>query len=94
MARLGFIERGEDFQRFSRVTLSREKTAVSLHHAQRRRIELVGALEVLRRILTGDVENQCGVQLLEDCVPLSLTTIAMAYCPFTKNTTRSITNET
>ncbi len=71
MARPGFIERGEDFQRFSRVTLSREKTAVSLHHAQRRRIELVGALEVLRRILllAGDVENQCGVQLLEDCVP-------------------------
>src|SRR6266511_4071957 len=42
MARQGFVERGKYLQRVSCVSLSREKTPVSLHHAQRRRIELVG----------------------------------------------------
>src|SRR5262249_60214482 len=48
------------------------KTAISLHDAQRGRIELVGALEVLRGILllTGDVEDQSLMQLLEDRVPI------------------------
>ena len=67
-----FLERGENLQRVSVVSLPREKTSIALHHAQRRRIELVGALVVLGGLLllAGDVEDQRGMQLLEDGVPI------------------------
>src|SRR5258707_14749714 len=46
MARQSFFERGKNLQRVSVVSLPREKTSIALHHAQRRRIELIGALVV------------------------------------------------
>src|SRR5262245_21215899 len=72
MARQSFLERGENLQRVSVVSLPREKTSIALHHAQRRRIELVGALVVPGGLflLAGDVEDQRGMQLLEDGVPI------------------------
>src|SRR5215813_10364660 len=41
-------------------------------YAQRRRIELIGALEALRGLLllAGDVEDQCGMQVLEESIPI------------------------
>src|SRR5262245_65017744 len=51
MARQSFFERGENLQRVGVVSLPREKTSIALHHAQRRRIELVGALEALGGLL-------------------------------------------
>src|SRR5262245_21917502 len=72
MARQRLLERGEDFQSFVGISLSREKASVRLDHAQRRRIELVGALEMLGCLLplTGKVEDQRGMQFLEDRVPI------------------------
>src|SRR5712671_7908055 len=46
VARQSFLERGENLQRVSVVSLPRKKASIALHHAQRRRIELVGALVV------------------------------------------------
>src|SRR6516164_10330838 len=50
----------------------RERKLPALHHAQRGRIELVGALEALGGLLllAGDVEDQGSMQLLEDGVPI------------------------
>src|ERR1700730_16682169 len=47
MARQGFVENGEELQRVAIVALTGEKAAIALHHAQRRRIELVRALKTL-----------------------------------------------
>src|SRR5262249_55024339 len=72
MAGQRFLERGENFQGFVRIPLSREEACISLDHAQRRGIELIGMLEVLRRLLllTGKIKDQPGMQLLEDRVPI------------------------
>src|SRR5262245_16892755 len=72
MARQRFLERGEDFQGFVGISLSREKASVRLDHAQRRRVELIGVLEMLSCLLplTGKVEDERGMQLLEDRVPI------------------------
>src|SRR6516164_6507130 len=72
VARQSFLERGENLQRISVVSLPRKKASIALHYAQRRRIELVGALEMLSGLLllADDVENQRGMQLLEDGVPI------------------------
>ena len=72
MARQSFVERCENLQRVVVVSLAREKTSVALHHAQRGRIELVGALEALGGLLllAGEVEDQRGMQILEDGVPI------------------------
>src|SRR5205823_4974538 len=48
MARHRFVERGEDLHGVSSVPPSREETPIALHHAKRRRIALVAALEALR----------------------------------------------
>src|SRR5262249_2067420 len=57
MARQSFLERGENLQRVSVVSLPGEKTSIALHDAQRRRIKLVGTLVVLGGLflLAGDV---------------------------------------
>ncbi len=72
MARQRFVESGKDLQRLGGVALPREKTAVALHHSQRRRIELVGALVAFARFLplVGKVEDQRRMQILEDGVPV------------------------
>ena len=72
MARQSFLEGGEDLQRFGIVALAGQEAAVTLHHAERSRIELVGALEALGGFfpLAGDVEQQRGVQVLEQGVPV------------------------
>ena len=72
MAGQGFVEGGEYLQRLGGISLPRQKTAVTLHHAQRGRIELVGALKALGGffLLAGDVEDHRGVQILEDRVPV------------------------
>src|SRR5262249_16134922 len=59
-------------QRVSVVSLPREKTSIALHHAQRRWIKLVGALEALGGLLllAGEVEDQRGMRLLEDGIPI------------------------
>src|SRR5262249_4131567 len=72
MVRQSFVERGENLQRVGVVSLPREKTSIALHHAQRGRIELVGALEALGGLLllAGEVEDQRGMRLLEDGIPI------------------------
>src|ERR1700682_3479131 len=72
MARQGFVKGGEDLQCVAIVALTGQKAAVALHHTQRRRIEFVRALEALCGffLLGGKIEDQCGMQILENGVPV------------------------
>src|SRR5262249_57402539 len=83
MARQSFLERGENLQRVSVVSLPGEKTSIALHHAQRRWIELVGALEALGGLLllAGDVEDQRGMRLLADGIPIRAGALVVGFVP-------------
>src|SRR5207248_9888333 len=72
MARQCFLECDEDLQSVVGISLSREKASISLNHAERRGVELIGAFEVLGCLLplTGKVEDQRGMQLFEYRVPI------------------------
>ena len=63
MARQRFLECGEDLQGVLGISLSREKASISLNHAQRRGVELIGALEVLGCLLplASKIEDQRGM---------------------------------
>ena len=72
MTRQRLVERGEYLQRLGGISLPRQETAIALHHAQRGRVELVGTLEALGGVLllTGEIKDHRGVQILEDGIPV------------------------
>ncbi len=72
MVRQLLVEVLENFHRLFRPAVARQPSAVSLHNAQRGRIELVGGLEARAGVLViaGEIENEAGVQALEDRVPV------------------------
>src|SRR6476660_4595089 len=72
MARQRLFEDSKDFRRVGRTALARQKAAIALHDAKRSGIVLVGALEALGGVflLTGEIENQGGMQVFEDYVPV------------------------
>ena len=72
MVRQHLVEVGEDLARRILLAVARQPAAIGLDHAQRRRIELIGVLEALAGFLlvAGEIEDQAGMQVLEDRVPV------------------------
>ena len=72
MARQDLVEILEYLQRLVPGGIARGPIAVGLDRAQRIAVELVGALQALARFLlvVGKVQDQSGVQILEDGVPV------------------------
>ncbi len=72
MTRQHLVEILEHGERFLRGCIARQPAAIGLDHAQRRRIQLVGALEPLAGFfgLSGQIQNHAGMQVLEDRVPV------------------------
>src|SRR3972149_245277 len=72
MVRKYRIEVAINFARRIYFSIPRKPASVSLDHAQRRRIELIGALEPLAGffLIPGEIENHASVQILEDRVPV------------------------
>ena len=72
MARQGFVERREHLQRFIAVALARQLAAIGLHDPQRRANRACRHARALGRFLAlrRHVEDQAGMQILEDRVPV------------------------
>src|SRR5260221_12555678 len=72
MARQLRIEGLVDLQRLFLAAVARQPRAVGFDDAQRRAVELLGAVEALAGLLLGacEIEDQAGVQVLEQRVPL------------------------
>ena len=72
MARQNLVEGAEGLQRLVLAEIARSPAAVRFDGAQRVGVGLVGLLQPLARFLAaaGDVEDQTGVEFLEDAVPV------------------------
>ena len=72
MVRQHLVEIAIDLQRIGLVAAARQIAAVSLDHAHRGGIDLVGALVALAGVLlvVGKVEDEAGMQILEDRIPV------------------------
>ena len=72
MVRHRLFEFAVDFQRLVLGAGARQVAAIGLHGAHRHGVGLVGALVALAGILfvVGDIEDQAGMQILEDGVPI------------------------